>query len=59
MPLPACGLGRALLATTNHVCQDVAVIPFLWVVPLALYLVTFIIAFDHELLVVTGRIGCA
>ncbi|MEI6674077.1 MAG: fused MFS/spermidine synthase [Verrucomicrobiota bacterium] len=36
-----------LLATTNHVCQDVAVIPFLWVVPLALYLVTFIICFGH------------
>ena len=36
-----------LLATTNHVCQDVAVIPFLWVIPLALYLVTFIICFDH------------
>src|SRR5262249_25957415 len=26
---------------------DVAVIPFLWVVPLALYLLTFIICFDH------------
>ena len=36
-----------LLATTNHVCQNVAVIPFLWVIPLALYLVTFIICFDH------------
>lgn len=36
-----------LLATTNHVCQDVAVIPFLWVVPLSLYLVSFIICFDH------------
>lgn len=36
-----------LLATTNHVCQDVAVIPFLWVIPLALYLITFIICFDH------------
>ena len=36
-----------LLATTNHVCQDVAVIPFLWVIPLALYLLTFIICFDH------------
>jgi len=35
-----------LLATTNFVCQDVAVIPFLWIVPLALYLITFIIAFD-------------
>lgn len=37
-----------LLATTNHVTSDVAVIPFLWVVPLSLYLITFIIAFDHE-----------
>ena len=37
-----------LLATTNHVCQDVAVIPFLWVIPLALYLITFIICFDHS-----------
>jgi SAM-dependent methyltransferase len=35
-----------LLAVTNQVCQDVAVIPFLWVVPLALYLLTFILAFD-------------
>ncbi|HTQ06348.1 MAG TPA: fused MFS/spermidine synthase [Polyangiaceae bacterium] len=35
-----------LLATTNHVCEDVAVIPFLWVVPLALYLLSFIVAFD-------------
>lgn len=36
-----------LLATTNHVCQDVAVIPFLWVAPLSLYLITFIVCFDH------------
>ena len=36
-----------LLATTNHVCTDVAVMPFLWVIPLSLYLLTFIIAFDH------------
>ncbi|HKQ40415.1 MAG TPA: hypothetical protein VJ063_20255, partial [Verrucomicrobiae bacterium] len=35
-----------LLATTNKICQDVAVVPFLWVLPLALYLITFIIAFD-------------
>jgi SAM-dependent methyltransferase len=38
----------SLLAVTNHVCQNVAVIPFLWVVPLSLYLISFIIAFDHE-----------
>lgn len=37
-----------LLATTNHVCQDVAVVPFLWVIPLSLYLLTFIICFEHE-----------
>ena len=37
-----------LLATTNQVCTDVAVIPFLWVAPLALYLVTFIVCFDGD-----------
>ena len=45
--LPACA-SLALLATTNHVTSDVAVIPFLWVVPLSLYLLSFIVAFDHE-----------
>jgi len=45
--LPACA-SLMLLATTNHVCQDVAVVPFLWVVPLTLYLLTFIICFDHS-----------
>ncbi|HEY1784282.1 MAG TPA: hypothetical protein VGG30_01990, partial [Pirellulales bacterium] len=37
-----------LMATTNHVCQDMPPVPFLWVVPLGLYLLSFIIAFDHE-----------
>jgi spermidine synthase len=41
-------LGSALLlAITNHITQNVASVPFPWVVPLALYLVTFIICFDH------------
>ncbi len=44
--LPACA-SALLLATTNKLCQDVAVIPFLWVLPLALYLVSFIICFDN------------
>ena len=35
-----------LLATTHYVCQDIAVIPFLWILPLGLYLLSFIIAFD-------------
>ncbi|TWT38414.1 fused MFS/spermidine synthase [Blastopirellula retiformator] len=37
-----------LLAVTNHVCQDMAVVPLLWVAPLSLYLLTFILAFDGE-----------
>jgi hypothetical protein len=43
--LPACA-SILLLAVTNKMCQDVAVIPFLWVLPLALYLLSFIISFD-------------
>lgn len=35
-----------LLATTNKLCQDLAVVPFLWVLPLGLYLVSFILCFD-------------
>ena len=35
-----------LLALTNHLTQDVAPIPFLWVLPLALYLLSFILCFD-------------
>lgn len=37
-----------LLAVTNQACMDVAVIPFLWVLPLALYLVSFILTFDAQ-----------
>ena len=41
-------LGSAmLLAITNHMTQNVASVPFLWVLPLALYLISFIICFDH------------
>ena len=36
------------LATTNQICQDIAVIPFLWVLPLSLYLLSFIICFDQS-----------
>ena len=44
--LPACA-SVLLLAITNKLCQDVAVIPFLWVAPLGLYLLSFIICFDN------------
>ncbi|HLX45553.1 MAG TPA: fused MFS/spermidine synthase [Bryobacteraceae bacterium] len=37
-----------LLATTNHLCQNVAAIPFLWVVPLAAYLLSLILCFDYD-----------
>ncbi|MFZ1041502.1 MAG: hypothetical protein WAN58_09355, partial [Anaerolineales bacterium] len=36
------------LATTSPITQDVAVIPFLWVLPLTIYLLTFIFAFSSE-----------
>jgi hypothetical protein len=47
LSLAACG-SIALLATTNQLCLDVAVVPLLWVLPLALYLISFIICFHHE-----------
>ena len=36
-----------LLATTHYMLLNIAAIPLLWVVPLALYLMSFIVAFDH------------
>jgi len=35
-----------LLAVTNHITQNVASVPFLWILPLTLYLVTFILCFE-------------
>jgi hypothetical protein len=37
-----------LLAVTNVISVEIAPFPLLWVVPLSLYLLTFIISFDHE-----------
>ena len=36
-----------LLGVTSHLTQNISSAPLLWVFPLALYLVTFIISFDH------------
>ena len=36
-----------LLASTNKICLDVASFPFLWILPLSLYLLSFIICFDR------------
>jgi len=47
LALPACG-SVMLLAVTNQMCWDVAVVPFLWIVPLSLYLLSFILCFHSE-----------
>lgn len=41
----AAAASSLLLGVTQHLSTDVASAPFLWVVPLALYLITFIVAF--------------
>jgi len=41
-------VGGLLLATTNQMSLDVAVLPFLWVLPLCLYLLSFILCFDSK-----------
>jgi hypothetical protein len=38
----------SLLAFTNQICQEVGVIPFLWVLPLTFYLLSFILAFGRK-----------
>jgi hypothetical protein len=35
-----------LLAATSHITQNIASVPFLWVLPLSLYLLTFVLAFE-------------
>jgi SAM-dependent methyltransferase len=47
MGLAACA-SALLLALTNHLTQNVAAIPFLWVLPLSLYLLSFILCFDSD-----------
>jgi hypothetical protein len=46
LALPAAA-SLLLVATTNKVCLDLAAVPFLWVLPLAIYLLSFILCFDH------------
>jgi SAM-dependent methyltransferase len=45
LSLAACG-STLLLAVTNHLTQNVASIPFLWILPLALYLLSFVFCFE-------------
>jgi len=45
--LPACG-SVMLLAITNQLSMNVSVVPFLWVLPLSLYLMSFIVCFQSD-----------
>ncbi len=47
LALTACS-SIMLLATTSIMSQDLAVVPLLWILPLALYLLSFVICFQHE-----------
>ena len=38
-----------LLAVSNHLTQNISSIPLLWVIPLAIYLLTFILCFEGRL----------
>lgn len=37
-----------LLAVTNQLSQEIAVVPLLWVLPLSLYLLSFVLCFDGD-----------
>lgn len=43
----AASASALLISTTNILCQEVASFPFLWILPLTLYLLSFIICFDR------------
>ncbi len=45
--LAACA-GIMLLAVTTQMTQNVAPIPFLWILPLSIYLLSFILSFESE-----------
>lgn len=43
--LAACG-SALLLSVTSHISQNIAAVPLLWIIPLSVYLLTFIICFE-------------
>ena len=47
LALAACG-SILLLGTTSQITQEIAVFPFLWVAPLSIYLLTFILTFESD-----------
>lgn len=56
--LSACG-SVLLLATTNLISEEICVIPLLWVFPLALYLLSFILCFREASAYSRGRYAIA
>ena len=47
LALSACG-SLLLLGTTSQITQEIAVFPFLWIAPLSIYLLTFILTFESD-----------
>ena len=45
--LPACA-SVLLLAITAYICQNIAPIPLLWIMPMVVYLISFILTFDSD-----------
>jgi len=45
--LAACG-SLMLSAITNHISQNIAAIPLMWIIPLTIYLLTFVLAFSSN-----------
>ena len=46
-----------LLGVTTYITNDIAAVPLLWVIPLALYLLTFVLAFSRKQLVSAGSLN--
>jgi spermidine synthase len=47
LALSACS-SALLLAITNHITQNIAAVPFLWIIPLSLYMLSFILCFGNQ-----------
>jgi hypothetical protein len=46
-----------MLAVTNHIAANIGSVPFLWLVPLAIYLLTFILAFARRIRATSARVS--
>ncbi len=46
-----------MLGVTSHMANNIASAPFLWIIPLSLYLLTFVVAFSKKRLVTTQQLA--